>query len=62
MMTFLSHIAAMHNNSHVMLSDGRTVRIVYINRANLSSPIVETETGQMLDLSAEPALSIIKTL
>ena len=62
MMVFLSHIAAMHNNSHVMLNDGRTVRIVYINRANLSSPIVETDSGQMLDLSSEPSLEIIKAL
>ena len=62
MMVFLSHIAAMHNNSHVMLNDGRTVRIVYINRANLSNPIVETDSGQILDLSSAPSLEIIKTL
>lgn len=61
-LTFLSHVASMYNNSKVMLSDGRAARIVYINSAALSRPVVEDNDKNMIDLSSVPDLHITATL
>jgi putative nucleotidyltransferase with HDIG domain len=61
-LTFLSHVASMYNNSKVMLSDGRAARIVYINSAALSRPVVEDNDKNVIDLSSAPDLHITSTL
>ena len=62
-LTFLNHIASMYQNSRVILNDGRTARIVYINHSAISRPIVEdVSTGDIIDLSSKPELHITSTL
>lgn len=63
LLTFLKHVASLYNNSRVILNDGRAVRIVYINSANLARPIVEEiSTGKIIDLTTEPSLHITATV
>lgn len=50
--TFLHRVAGCYNNSRVLLSNGVTGRVVFLNKASLSRPIIETDEGQMLDLSS----------
>ena len=45
-----------------MLSDGRAARIVYINSAALSRPVVEDNDKNVIDLSSAPDLHITSTL
>ena len=61
-LTFLEHIAMAHQNSLVVLSNGSRGRVVYINQASLSRPIVELSDGSMLDLSRQHELSISSIL
>ena len=61
-LTFLEHIAMAHQNSLVVLSNGSRGRVVYINQASLSRPIVELSDGSMLDLSRQRELSISSIL
>ena len=49
--TFLHRVAGCYNNSRVLLSNGVTGRVVFLNKSTLSKPIVETGDGQMIDLS-----------
>ena len=51
-LTFLERIANTYNNSRVILSDARVGRVVYINKRNLSRPVIELDSGEMLDLSS----------
>jgi len=57
-LTFLEHIASAYQNSRVLLDNGLSGRIVYINRSKLSSPIVQLDDGQMCDLSREPGVHV----
>ena len=61
-LTFLEHIAMAHQNSLVVLSNGSRGRVVYINNATLSRPIVELSDGTMLDLSRQSELFITSIL
>lgn len=49
--TFLQRVAGCYNNSRVLLSNGTTGRVVFLNKNSLSRPIVETDDGAMVDLS-----------
>lgn len=57
-LTFLERIANAYQNSMVMLSDGRSGKIVYINKSRLSRPIVQVDDNEMVDLSRETDISI----
>ena len=51
LLTFLERIAATYQNSRVLLSDMRSGRVVYINKQNLSRPVIELDSKEILDLS-----------
>jgi len=55
--TFLQRIANTYLNSEVLLSNGETVRIVYIN-TRLTRPVVERSDGSFLSLLNHPDLYI----
>lgn len=61
-LTFLERIAASYQNSLVMLSDGRTGKVVYINKSKLSRPIVQIDEDTIIDLSKELDISITQIL
>lgn len=61
-MTFLQRIAFLYQNATVMLSDGRTARVVYINQNKLSKPVVEDGNHEMIDLSRTSDLTITSIL
>ncbi len=61
-LTFLERIANAYQNSMVMLSDGRSGKIVYINKSRLSRPIVQVDDETMVDLSRETDISITSIL
>ncbi|MDD6194304.1 MAG: HD-GYP domain-containing protein [Lachnospiraceae bacterium] len=50
--TFLQRVAGCYNNSRVLLSNGVTGRVVFLNKNSLSRPIIETDGGQVIDLSS----------
>lgn len=49
--TFLKRVAHCYNNSRVLLSDGVSGSVVFLNENKLSRPIVKTDQGIMIDLS-----------
>lgn len=51
LLTFLEHIASTYNNSRIILNNAKTGRVVYINKNNLSRPVLELDNGDILDLS-----------
>ena len=51
-LTFLEHIAATYQNSRVLLTDAKAGRVVYINKRNLSRPVIELDSGEIIDLSS----------
>ncbi len=51
-LTFLQRYAAIYNNSRAILNDATSGRVVYINKNNLSRPIIQLDDGSMLDLSS----------
>lgn len=57
-LTFLSHVAGLYQNSRVLLSDGRSANIVMINSNSLSKPIVQLADSTCIDLSREHGLQI----
>lgn len=61
-LTFLERIANAYQNSKVILSDGRSGKIVYINKTRLSRPIVQVDDETMVDLSRETDISITSIL
>lgn len=58
LMIFLQNIAYTYLNSPVVLSDERTGTVAFINKNNLSKPIVKLDDGQVIDLSYDKELSI----
>jgi putative nucleotidyltransferase with HDIG domain len=62
LITFLEHMAGMYYNTMVLLNDGTKAKIVYINNAKLSRPILELSDGTILDLSSEKDKHIVKTI
>ena len=49
-LTFLERIANTYNNSRVMLNNAKTGRVIYINRSNLSRPVIQLDTGEIINL------------
>lgn len=49
--TFLKRVAHCYNNSRVLLSDGVSGSVIFLNENKLSRPIVKTDQGIMIDLS-----------
>lgn len=60
-MTFLTNVADTYMQSDVLLSDGRRGKIVYINKNEVSRPIVKCGE-EFLDLSKEKNLTIEKLI
>lgn len=51
-LTFLERVAAVYQNSRVILSDGRGAHVVYLNKHTLSRPMLKLDDETILDLSA----------
>jgi len=62
LLVFLQNIATTYLDSPVRLSDGRVATVLFINKLNLSKPIVRLDTGDVLDLSHMDDLSIAEML
>ena len=50
-LTFLEHIANSHNNSRIMLNNAKTGRVVYINKSDLSRPVIQMDNGDIINLA-----------
>lgn len=50
-LVFLDKMANIYSNSRVMLNNAKTGRVVYINKANLSRPVVALDNGDILNLA-----------
>lgn len=50
-LTFLEHMANTYNNSRVMLNTAKTGRVVYINKSNLSRPVIQLDSGEIISLA-----------
>ncbi len=48
---FLERIANTYSNSRVMLNNAKTGRVVYINKTNLSRPVVQLDSGDIINLA-----------
>lgn len=48
---FLERIANTYNNSRVMLNNAKTGRVVYINKSNLSRPVIQMDSGEIINLA-----------
>lgn len=53
-LTFLERIATTYQNNRVLLSDGKSARIVLLNRNHLSKPLVQLDNGDCIDLNKSP--------
>jgi len=60
--TFLNQIATTYQSNRILLSDGRSAKIVMLNQSQLSKPIVQFDGGECLDLSTNSKLYISKVL
>lgn len=56
-LTFLEHVAATYMNNRVRLSNGMEGNVVFMNKNNLSRPMIQCGK-QFIDLSREPNLYI----
>lgn len=61
LVVFLRNILDPYINRYILLSNGMRGQVVFINKANLSRPLVRTEKG-FLDLSINPDLKVVKVL
>jgi putative nucleotidyltransferase with HDIG domain len=61
-LTFLTHVASTYRNNRILLSDGRSGRIVMLNDKYLSRPIVQLNDGSCIDLSTAPTELHIKAI
>ena len=50
-LTFLEHMANTYNNSRVMLNTAKTGRVVYINKSDLSRPVIQLDSGEIISLA-----------
>jgi len=57
-LTFLENVVLTYMNNRVRLTNGQEGKIVFINKACLSKPMIKTDEGTFVDLSKEPDLSI----
>lgn len=53
-LTFLERVAATYQNSRVLLNDGSSCRVIYINPGKLSRPVVRLDDRSVIDLSRTP--------
>lgn len=58
LLVFLQNIAYTYIDSPVRLSDDREGTVVFINKQNLSKPMIKLDTGDIVDLSQYDDLSI----
>jgi putative nucleotidyltransferase with HDIG domain len=61
-LTFLAHVATTYQNNRILLSDGRSGKIVMLNEKALSRPIVQLNDGECIDLSTQPSQLHIKAI
>lgn len=57
-LTFLENVVMTYMGNTVRLSDAREGKVVFINKNNLSKPMLESKNGQFIDLSKEKGVSI----
>lgn len=50
-LTFLEHMANTYNNSRIMLNTAKTGRVVYINKSDLSRPVIQLDSGEIISLA-----------
>lgn len=50
-LTFLENIATTYQNNRVILSNGETAKIVFLNRQVYSKPLVQLDDGSCIDLN-----------
>ena len=50
-LTFLEHIATTYQNNRVILSNGETAKIVFLNHQVYSKPLVQLDDGSCIDLN-----------
>lgn len=50
-LVFLERIANTYNNSRIMLNNAKTGRVVYINKTNLSRPVIQLDSGDIINLA-----------
>lgn len=62
LLLFLQNIAYSYLNSKVELSDGQTGEVVFINRADLSHPMVKTKNGAIIDLKKDKKIKILSMI
>jgi HD-GYP domain-containing protein (c-di-GMP phosphodiesterase class II) len=62
LLIFLKNIATTYLDCPVKLSDGRAATVIFINKLNLSRPIVRLDNGEMLDLSQTDDIVIAEML
>ena len=55
---FLSHIASTYQNNRILLSDGRSGKIVMLNEKALSRPVVQLNDSSCIDLATQRDLYI----
>lgn len=56
-LTFLENVVNTYYNNTVLLNNGVTGKIIFINKSNLAAPTIQTDDG-FLDLSKHPELYI----
>lgn len=50
-LTFLERIANSYSNSRIMLNNAKTGRVVYINKSTLSRPVIQLDSGEIINLA-----------
>ncbi len=50
-LVFLQRIANTYNNSRIMLNNAKTGRVVYINKTDLSRPVIQLDNGDIINLA-----------
>lgn len=50
-LTFLERMANSYNNSRIMLNNAKTGRVVYINKTSLSRPVIQMDSGEIINLA-----------
>ena len=50
-LTFLERIANAYSNSRIILNNAKTGRVVYINKSNLSRPVIQMDNGDIINLA-----------
>ena len=61
-LVFMQNIVDSYLHSKVVLTNGEEAEIIFINRQNLTKPLVITEDGKLIDLSKETDVKIEKVI